>query len=109
MTFYPRLMPGFSTNFIDRRVWNLVGKDKRHSLNGRLSLEESFNKFLDRSHIPDDVETLKDLIQNCCKTIQDYSEKFLILEETIEYLQSQLSVLKRFQYGQRSERLKKKP
>lgn len=102
MTFYPRLMPGFSTNFIDRRVWNLVGKDKCPSLNGRFSLEESFNKFLDRSHIPDDVETLKDLVHNCCK-------KFVVLEETIEYLQSQLSVLKRFQYGQRSERLKKKP
>jgi hypothetical protein len=79
----------------------LVGRDKRQFIKWNFFLEESFNKFLDRSHIPDDVEVLKDLVQSCCK-------KFMVLEETIEYLQSQLSVLKRFQYGQRSERLKKK-
>lgn len=71
-------------------------------------MEKSFEKFLDRSHIPDDVEVLKDLVQSCCTIIQDYAERFLILEETIDHLQSQLSVLRRFQYGQRSERLKKK-
>lgn len=71
-------------------------------------MEESFEKFLDRSRIPDDVEALKDLVQVCCQAIQDYTNKFLVLEETIEHLQSQLSVLRRFQYGQRSERLKKK-
>jgi len=80
----------------------LVGRGKRQAITKDIfPLEESFEKFLDRSHIPDDVETLKDLVQICCK-------KFLVLEETIEYLQSQLSVLRRFQYGQRSERLKKK-
>jgi hypothetical protein len=69
-------------------------KGQLKSMDGYLPLEESFDKTLDRSHLPDDVEVLKDIIQGFC--------------QTIEYLKSELSILRRFQYGQRSERLKKK-
>jgi uncharacterized protein YeeX (DUF496 family) len=77
-------------------------------MDGCCRLEESFDKFLDRSHIPDDVEMLKDIVQDLSKKIEDFSKKSLILVETIEYLKSELCTLRRFQYGQRSERLKKK-
>lgn len=78
----------------------------------RCPLEENLDKILDRSHLPDDVEALKDLFmattQDLSKKIEDFSKKSLILVETIEYLKSELCILRRFQYGQRSERLKKK-
>ena len=68
-------------------------------------MEENLDKILDRSRLPDDVEALKDLFM---VTTQDLSKKLLILGETIEHLKSELRILRRFQYGQRSERLKKK-
>ena len=71
----------------------------------RRPLEENLDKILDRSRLPDDVEALKDLFM---ATTQDLSKKLLILGETIEHLKSELCILRRFQYGQRSERLKKK-
>ena len=75
-------------------------------------MEENVDKILDRSRLPDDVEALKDLFmattQDLSKKIEDFSKKSLILVETIEYLKSELCILRRFQYGQRSERLKKK-
>jgi hypothetical protein len=81
-------------------------------MDGCCPLEENLDKILDRSRLPDDVEVLKDLFmattQDLSKKIEDFSQKFLILGETIEYLKSELCVLRRFQYGQRSERLKKK-
>jgi len=61
-------------------------------------LEKPQDQLLDRDHLPDNVDILKDM----------FIEKVHTLSETIEYLQSQLSIMRRFQYGQRSERLKKK-
>lgn len=73
--------------------------------------QANFDKFLDRSHLPDDIEELKDLFvsttQAFSQEIQDLSQKVVVFCEKIEELQSALSVLRRFQYGQRSERLKK--
>lgn len=77
-------------------------------MDGYLPLEESFDKTLDRSDLPNDAEALKDMVQDFSQKIQYFSEKFLVLSETIEYLKAELSILRRFQYGQRSERLKKK-
>ena len=82
-------------------------------------MEENLKKFLDKSQLPDDVEVLKDMIvtisQMYLKTHADWlkqmqvaSEKAQVTSENIEYLKSELAVLKRFQFGQRSERLKKK-
>ena len=61
-------------------------------------MEKPQDQLLDRDHLPDNVDILKDM----------FIEKVHTLSETIEYLQSQLSIMRRFQYGQRSERLKKK-
>ena len=69
------------------------------------SLETSFDKILDRSQLPDDVEILKDLL---ISTTQEFVSKIDALSETLDYLNGQLSIFRRFQYGQRSERLKKK-
>jgi hypothetical protein len=74
-------------------------------MDGYCPLEENLDKILDRSRLPDDVEMLKDLFM---ATTQDLSKKIEVFCETIEYLKSELCVLRRFQYGQRSERLKKK-
>jgi hypothetical protein len=75
-------------------------------------MEEKFKKFLDRSQLPDDMEALKDMIVTianlCLETFEDYSKQIQVSAENNEYLQSQIAVLKRFQFGQRSERLKKK-
>jgi hypothetical protein len=69
------------------------------------SLETSFDKILDRSQLPDNVDALKDLL---ISTTQESSDKINALFETVDYLNGQLSIFRRFQYGQRSERLKKK-
>lgn len=75
-------------------------------------MEEKFKKFLDRSQFPDDVEALKDMIVTIAnlylETFEDYSKQIQVSAENNEYLQSEIAVLKRFQFGQRSERLKKK-
>jgi len=64
-----------------------------------VALTESFDKILGRYDLPADVvEELRNL----------FSAEMDNLTETIEYLQSQLTIMRRFQYGQRSERLKKK-
>jgi len=68
-------------------------------------LETSFNKILNRSQLPDDIDMLKELL---ISTTQEFSDKINALSETIDYLNGQLSIFRRFQYGQRSERLKKK-
>ena len=64
-------------------------------------MEKLPEHFLDRADLPDNVEALKDLVQ-------DFAQKINNFYETVEYLQAQLSIMRRFQYGQRSERLKKK-
>jgi hypothetical protein len=69
-------------------------------------LETGFDKVMDRSQLPDDVEILKDLLVS---TTQEFLDKINVLSETIDHLSGQISILRRFQYGQRSERLKKKP
>lgn len=69
---------------------------------------EKFDKILDRSHLPNDVELLKDLLMSALQELEQLKKKIEVLCETIEYQNGQLAVLKRFQYGQRSERLKKK-
>ncbi len=69
-------------------------------------METGFDKIIDRSQLPDDVEILKDLLVS---TTQEFLDKINVLSETIDHLNGQLSILRRFQYGQRSERLKKKP
>lgn len=69
-------------------------------------METDFDKIMDRSQLPDDVEILKDLLVS---TTQEFLDKINVLSETIDHLNGQLSILRRFQYGQRSERLKKKP
>lgn len=79
-------------------------------------METSFDKVLDRSQLPDDVEILKDLLVSTTQefkdilalTTQEFLSKIDALSETIDYLNGQLSILRRFQYGQRCERLKKK-
>ena len=75
-------------------------------------MEENFKKFLDRSQLPDDAEALKDIIVTianlCLETFENYSKQIQVSAENHEYLQSEIAVLKRFQFGQRSERLKKK-
>lgn len=75
-------------------------------------MEENLKKLLDRSQFPDDVEVLKGMIvttaQMCLETFADFSKQIQVASENNEYLKSELAVLKRFQFGQRSERLKKK-
>jgi hypothetical protein len=75
-------------------------------------MEEELKKFLDKSQFPDDAEVLKDLIVIIAKMsleiLSDSSKQLQIASENIEYLKSELAILKRFQFGQRSERLKKK-
>lgn len=74
-------------------------------------MEENLKKFLDKSQFPDDTEVLKDMIitvaQMGLETFSDFSKQIQVSSENIEYLKSELAVLKRFQFGQRSERLKK--
>ncbi len=69
---------------------------------------KELDKFLDRSQLPNDVGLLKDLLISALQELGPLKKKVEVLSETIEYQNSQLSVLRRFQYGQRSERLKKK-
>jgi hypothetical protein len=75
-------------------------------------MEETLKKFLDKSQFPDDVEVLKDLIvtlaQMSLETLEEFSKQMQIASENTEYLKSELAILRRFQFGQRSERLKKK-
>lgn len=68
-------------------------------------MEESLKKFLDKSQFPDDTEVLKEMIVTTAKM---GLEQIRITSENNEYLKSELAILKRFQFGQRSERLKKK-
>lgn len=68
-------------------------------------MEKPQDQLLDRDHLPDNVEVLKDLFIEVTQELRDKIQGFT---ESIEYLQSQLSIMRRFQYGQRSERLKKK-
>lgn len=67
-------------------------------MDGCYPLQESLDKFLNRSQLPNDVEALKDIVVSMASSFS----------EQLEYLNGQLCILKRFQYGQRSERLKKK-
>lgn len=75
-------------------------------------MKEKFELFLDKSQLPEDVESLQDMIVMMSKmyleTLDDFSKQMQINSENIEYLNAELAVLRRFQYGQRSERLKKK-
>jgi len=78
----------------------------------RYVMEEKLKNFLDHSQLPDDVEALKDMIVTianlCLGTYMEYSKQIQVSAENNEYLKSEIAVLKRFQFGQRSERLKKK-
>jgi hypothetical protein len=69
---------------------------------------KELDKFLDRSQLPNDVDLLKDLLISALQELEPLKKKVEVLCETIEYQNGELSVLRRFQYGQRSERLKKK-
>lgn len=69
---------------------------------------EKFDKFLDRSQLPNDIELLKDLLMSALQELEQLKKKIEVLCETVDYQNGQLAVLRRFQYGQRSERLKKK-
>ena len=75
-------------------------------------MEEKLKNFLDYSQLPDDVEALKQMIVTianlCLETFEDFSKQIQVSGENNEYLKSEIAVLKRFQFGQRSERLKKK-
>ena len=82
-------------------------------------MKESFEVFMDRSKLPNDPEHLKDLLVSIIEALseqvrvlsqqmQELCQSNQIYCETIEYLKAELCVLRRFQYGQRSERLKKK-
>ncbi len=75
-------------------------------------MEEKLKNFLDHSQLPDDVEALKHMIVTianlCLETFEDCSKRIQVSAENNEYLKSEIAVLKRFQFGQRSERLKKK-
>ena len=75
-------------------------------------MDENLKKFLNRDLLPNDPESLKDLIisivQMGLDQIHDFSKQNQVLLENTEYLKSEISILKTFQYGQRSERLKKK-
>ncbi len=81
-------------------------------LTARLQMEENLKKFLDKSQFPDDVEVLKDMIVTIARmgleTFSDFSKQIQVSSENIEYLKSELAILRRFQFGQRSEQLKKK-
>ena len=61
-------------------------------------MKKNFELFLDKSQLPNDVEALQDMIIMMAKSFLEH----------LEYMDSELCVLRRFQFGQRSERLKKK-
>ena len=73
---------------------------------------KKLDNLLDRSNLPDDIDLLKDLLISTTRLfleeIEGFKTRIEALSETIDCLNGQLSVLRRFQYGQRSERLKKK-
>lgn len=75
-------------------------------------MEEKLKKFLDKSQLPDDTEVLKEMVvtiaQMSLEAFSCFSKQIQVSSENIEYLKSEVAVLKRFQFGQRSERLKKK-
>lgn len=89
------------------RSWILLCLS-HEAANSGFFLLEKFDNFLDRSQFPNDVDHLKDLLMCALQELEELKKKIEILSETIEYQNGQLSVLRRFQYGQRSERLKKK-
>ena len=73
-------------------------------------MEEQLKKFLDKSQLSDDVEVLKDLIvliaQMSLEILSDSSKQLQVASENMEYLKSELAVLKRFQFGQRLDSTK---
>jgi|JI6StandDraft_1071083.scaffolds.fasta_scaffold113812_2 nucleoside recognition membrane protein YjiH len=77
-----------------------------------LQMEETLKKFLDKSQFPEDPEVLKEMIVTIARmsleSFSCFSKQLQVSSENIEYLKSEVAVLKRFQFGQRSERLKKK-
>jgi transposase len=65
----------------------------------------------DRSKLPNDVESLKDIIIYQQKAFSDYREKtdllVQILMDKIERLEQEIGVLRRHRFGQKSEKSKK--
>ena len=59
--------------------------------------DTKFPYLLERHQLPNESEALKDLILQMAQSYQ----------ETLTYLQSEILLLKRFRYGQSSERKKK--
>lgn len=60
-------------------------------------MKKQFELLLNKSHLPKDVEGLQDMVVTTAKSFLEH----------LDYLESELAVLRRFQFGQRSERLKK--
>lgn len=61
-------------------------------------MKKQFELLLNKSQLPKDVEGLQDMVVRMAKSFLEH----------LDYLESELAVLRRFQFGQRSERLKKK-
>ena len=61
-------------------------------------MKKQFELLLDKSKLPKDVDGLQDMVVITAKTFLEH----------LDYLESELAILRRFQFGQRSERLKKK-
>ena len=61
-------------------------------------MKKQFELLLNKSQLPKDVEGLQDMVVRTAKSFLEH----------LDYLESELAVLRRFQFGQRSERLKKK-
>lgn len=74
---------------------------------------ERYKQTRDRSDLPDDSETLKDIIVELYTEFEDYKEKTNILMAQllakIEALEHEVAVLKRNRFGRRSEKSKTKP
>ena len=73
----------------------MVGNIRRDVL---FFMKKQFELLLDKSKLTKDVDGLQDMVVITAKTFLEH----------LDYLESELAILRRFQFGQRSERLKKK-
>ena len=71
-------------------------------------MKKNFEEFIkNRSELPDNVDVLKDMVMSTSHMLVSANQEIKILTENQEHYKSTLTILKRFQYGQRSELLKK--
>ena len=78
-------------------------------------MKKNFEEFIkNRSELPDNVDVLKDMVMSTSHMLTSANhmlvsanQEIKILTENQEHYKSTLTILKRFQYGQRSELLKK--